>query len=66
MCILLLLLTTPKEKMKIIYKALCYIKRRLQADRAYRELQSLSDRELQDIGISRSDIPHLVHRSCAK
>jgi uncharacterized protein YjiS (DUF1127 family) len=37
----------------------------LEAERAYRELMALSDRELADIGVSRSDIPAIVARSIA-
>lgn len=38
--------------------------RRRQA--AYEELNALDDRSLADIGISRSDIPHLFSRDAAK
>ncbi len=37
----------------------------LEAERAYRELMSLSDRELADIGVNRGDIPAIVARTIA-
>jgi uncharacterized protein YjiS (DUF1127 family) len=37
----------------------------LEAERAYRELMALSDRELADIGVNRGDIPAIVARSIA-
>lgn len=37
-----------------------FLSNRVSKSRAMRELQNLTDRELQDIGISRSEIPYLV------
>lgn len=37
----------------------------IEAERAYRELSGLSDRELADIGVNRCDIPAIVARKIA-
>lgn len=37
----------------------------LEAERAYRELMALNDRELADIGVNRGDIPAIVARRIA-
>jgi len=42
------------------------IKAGIRAAMAYKELNSLTDRELTDIGLTRSDIPHAVYDSMRK
>jgi uncharacterized protein YjiS (DUF1127 family) len=42
------------------------IKAGIRASMAYKELNSLTDRELSDIGLTRSDIPYAVYNSMRK
>lgn len=42
-----------------------WLKGQLAIDRASRELSSMTDRELKDMGINRGDIPRILNRSFA-
>lgn len=59
---------TPKEETDMIMKMIRNIEVWLKQNRTVRELDSLTDRELVDIGISRYDIhsiaKHITIRDC--
>lgn len=53
-------MTWQKKSMQRIEIMLRWIKRKIKQQKAYNELDRLTDRELNDMGISRSDIMYLV------